>query len=111
MISYIVGLVAILVVFGNPIQQLLFPGSAQPGRSIPRPHLNESLLALDGPNDTKPVCAPDAYAVRILNREPLVMYIENFLSQDERDHLLDIRSVPATPLSCLTIQKMERRPS
>ncbi|KAH7160019.1 hypothetical protein B0J13DRAFT_581109 [Dactylonectria estremocensis] len=95
MISYVVGLVAIFVVFSNPISQLLFPdqaGRRQHAASTSRPRLNESLLAIDGPNATIPECAPDAYTARILHREPLVVYLEGFVSDEERQHLLDISS-------------------
>lgn len=45
------------------------------------------------PEDDRPLnCAwPDAYQVHILSREPLVIYIENLLSDAEADHLVDVR--------------------
>lgn len=45
------------------------------------------------PEDDRPLkCArPDAYQVHMLSREPLVIYVENFLSDAEADHLVDIR--------------------
>ncbi|KEY67156.1 hypothetical protein S7711_03016 [Stachybotrys chartarum IBT 7711] len=89
MISYIIGLAAVVLLFANPISQLLYPQQTGITSSL-RPQLNESLLALDGPNDTAPECHPDAYAVRLLRRDPLVLYIEHFLSEDERGHLLEI---------------------
>ena len=46
----------------------------------------ESLIIPD-PNLT---CDPSKYNVRILSREPLVVYIEGFLQTDEADHLIDI---------------------
>ena len=93
MLSYIVALVAGLIFFANPISQLFYPKqprTAAPNLS-PHPRLNESLLAIDGPNATAPECPPDAYVARILSREPLVVYLENFLSDHERKHLLEIR--------------------
>ena len=33
-------------------------------------------------------CIPPAYSVRILSYDPLMMYIENFISKQERDYLL-----------------------
>lgn len=91
MISYIVGLVAVLLIFSNPISELLFPGQAGRPHVSPRPQLNESLLAVDAPNATVPACPPDSYTARILHRAPLVVYLEGFLSADERRYLLDIR--------------------
>ncbi|CAI4219195.1 unnamed protein product [Parascedosporium putredinis] len=40
---------------------------ARPARTA-RPQLNESLLALPGPNDSSIACPPDAYAVHIYSR-------------------------------------------
>ena len=96
MFSYIVGLAAFLVVFYNPISQLLSPEAVPQLRRTPRPQLNTDLLALedDGTaNVTSNGCGADAYSVHIYSREPLVLYIEGFLSADERAHLLEIRLV------------------
>ncbi|KAI1496727.1 2OG-Fe(II) oxygenase family oxidoreductase [Biscogniauxia marginata] len=93
MFSYIVGGIAFLLFFYNPIVQYL--SSAEPARlpRIPRPRINESLLAIDAANETLSSlanCPPDSYAVHILSKAPLVIYIENFISEAERTHLLDI---------------------
>jgi prolyl 4-hydroxylase len=90
MLSYIVGLVAFLVFFLNPLTQLLFP-STRPAARSPRPQLNESLLAIDSPNQTALDCPPNVYSVHIFSKFPLILYLENFLSASEREHLLDIR--------------------
>ena len=95
MLSYIVAIVAALLFFSNPIARYFYGDDWQRSTSIhkhsPRPKLNESLLAIDGPNSTAPDCPADAYVARILRREPLVVYLENFLSDEERKHLQDIR--------------------
>lgn len=107
MLSYIVALVAGLIFLANPISQIFFPRDEQSRfqrrgsshRLSPRPKLNESLLAIDLANATAPDCPPDAYIARILSRAPLVVYLENFLSEDERRHLLEISEplfVPST---------------
>lgn len=93
MLSYIVALVAAFLFLADPISRYLSPSGRvkhSPNLS-PRPRLNESLLAIDGPNATAPECPPDTYVARVLSREPLVVYLENFLSDDERRHLLEIR--------------------
>ena len=92
MFSYIIGLVACVIVFYNPLMQML---STSPPRLIrtPRPPLHQDLLALESPNKTS-LCKPDAYRVHVFSREPLVLYIENLLTLDERQHLLEIRCVP-----------------
>ncbi|KAI8634575.1 hypothetical protein F5Y19DRAFT_117209 [Xylariaceae sp. FL1651] len=91
MLSYVVAGLAILL-FYNPIYQYLTTGH-EPRRlpRTPRPPINESLLAIDTSNKTAPPsCIPDAYSVHIFSKAPLVVYIENFLSLDERRHLLEI---------------------
>ncbi|KAI1768955.1 hypothetical protein GGR53DRAFT_317940 [Hypoxylon sp. FL1150] len=92
MFSYVVGGLAIFLFAYNPILQFLNLQPPEPSRlpRTPRPRINESLLAIDSPNQTAPACSPDAYAVHILSKAPLVIYIENFLSGDERGHLLEI---------------------
>jgi prolyl 4-hydroxylase len=99
-VTYVVGLVAFIVLFYNPILESISPTAAKPQiRRRPRPQLNSDLLALEGedvenPNLTSTGCPPDAYSVHIYSREPLVLYIEGFLTPDERAHLLDIRFDP-----------------
>ena len=90
MLSYVVALVACAIFFANPIMRLFSSDVRRAVRS-PRPQLNESLLALPGPNDSAIACPVDAYGVHIYSREPLVMYIENFLTAAERSHLLEVR--------------------
>jgi prolyl 4-hydroxylase len=89
MLSYIVGLIAFLLFFLNPLLQMLWPSSS-PYRTT-RPQLNESLIAIDSPNQTAPECLPGSYSIHIFSHYPLVIYIENFLSVAERKHLLEIR--------------------
>lgn len=92
MVSYVVALVAFVVFFADPIARRLSPSAGRMVRT-PRPEMNESLLAIDRPNETMAGCPalPDYYDVHIFSREPLVLYIEGFLSPEERSHLLDIR--------------------
>ncbi len=91
MLSYVVGFVAFLIFFVNPLSQMLFPSNGVSRTS--RPQLNESLIAVDGPNDTALDCGPDSYSLHVFSTQPLVLYVEKFLSLAEREHLLDIRSV------------------
>ncbi|KAI0194161.1 hypothetical protein F4808DRAFT_464572 [Astrocystis sublimbata] len=92
-ISYFVAILAFLLVY-DPINRYLTSGyEPRPLPRTPRPRINESLLALDTSNETVLSCSPDAYSVHILSKAPLVVYVENFLSLDEREHLLEIRRV------------------
>ncbi|KAI1202677.1 hypothetical protein F5X97DRAFT_286905 [Nemania serpens] len=91
MFSYIVAGLAFLLLC-NPVTQYL-TGSQEPRRlpRTPRPPINESLLAIEADDGAAGLnCGPDAYSVHILSKAPLVVYIENFLSLDERNHLLAI---------------------
>ncbi|KAM5345470.1 hypothetical protein ACJ41O_011332 [Fusarium nematophilum] len=91
MLSYVIGFIAILLLLSNPISDYFYPDRvSRRNVTSPRPKLNESLLAIDAPNATAPGCLPDSYVARVLNREPLVVYLEGFLSDEERKHLLDI---------------------
>lgn len=48
---------------------------------------NESFIATDEPLS----CPSHSYNTYILAHEPLIIYIENFLSESESKHLLEIR--------------------
>ncbi|KAI2612071.1 uncharacterized protein GGS25DRAFT_473677, partial [Hypoxylon fragiforme] len=89
MFSYIVAGLAILLFLYNPGTQHISPRPNRLPRT-PRPRINESLLALDTANQTAPECSPNSYSVYILSKAPIVIYIENFISEDERSHLLEI---------------------
>ncbi|KAI1429304.1 hypothetical protein F5Y12DRAFT_478269 [Xylaria sp. FL1777] len=92
MFSYVVAGLAILLFFHDPLTKYLTADlEPRPLPRTPRPRINEALLAIDTGNETALLdCAPDAYSVHILSKAPLVVYIEGFLSLDERSHLLEI---------------------
>lgn len=91
MFAYVVAFLAFLVLY-NPIVQMLSPEQVPRIHRTPLPRVNESLLALEDDADgTALQCPEDSYSVHIVSKEPLVVYIENFLSVDERSHLLEIR--------------------
>jgi prolyl 4-hydroxylase len=89
MFSYIVALAALLLFFYGPISQYLSPAPRRMQRT-PRPPINEDLLALEL-NSSSLGCPHDSYSVHIYSKQPLVLYFENFLSPQERAHLLEIR--------------------
>ncbi|KAI0417282.1 2OG-Fe(II) oxygenase family oxidoreductase [Xylaria grammica] len=92
MFSYLLASLAFVFLFYDPVTKYLTAGQ-EPQRlpRTPRPQINESLLAIETGNETALLnCSPDAYSVHILSKAPLVVYIENFLSLDERKHLLQI---------------------
>lgn len=55
--------------------------------------LNSDVLSLDDgtPFTCDPETSSDAYRLHILSQSPLVIYIEDFLSKKEADHLVNIR--------------------
>ncbi|KAL1895551.1 hypothetical protein Cpir12675_003189 [Ceratocystis pirilliformis] len=72
------------------ISAILYSQSAPKNLSrAPLPALNEDMLAIPSSNDTLG-CPPDQYSVHIYSKEPLVIYIENFLSTSDQEHLLDV---------------------
>ncbi|KAK0645890.1 2OG-Fe(II) oxygenase family oxidoreductase [Cercophora newfieldiana] len=93
MLSYVFGFLAFMLVGYNPLIQFLqglsSPRTPQIVRT-PRPQLKEDLLALEDRNHSN-ICSQDPqYSVHIFSREPLVIYVENFLTLEERVHLLEI---------------------
>ncbi|KAK3896861.1 prolyl 4-hydroxylase subunit alpha-3 [Staphylotrichum tortipilum] len=97
MITYLLALLPVLFFFADPLSQL-FSSSCErpvpPLRRLPRPRLNTDLVALEADNYT---CDPHAYQVHVYSRAPLVLYVENFLSVEERKHLLEISEPLYTP--------------
>ncbi|EAQ91413.1 hypothetical protein CHGG_03348 [Chaetomium globosum CBS 148.51] len=94
MFNYLLALIPILLFFANPISQLFAPSTPRIHR-LPRPQLNEDLLALEEPSNY--TCPPHPYIVHVVSRAPLVLYIEDFLSLEERRHLLEISTPLYTP--------------
>jgi prolyl 4-hydroxylase len=89
MFSYLVAVLAIVLLYG-PVMQLLST-APPPIRRTPRPQVNETLLAIEDVTNQTLQCPRDSYVVHVFSKAPLVVYIEHFLSADERSHLLQIR--------------------
>lgn len=49
---------------------------------------NASWVALESPDFDPKSCATHRYSTYIISHEPLVVYIENFLSSKESEHLV-----------------------
>lgn len=99
LVSWLVYLIPLYIFIGVPILSQLFPGSSPEtvfdyAADIETSGLNLTDSSALSPADDVPADCPGAeYKVHILSHEPLVIYIENFLSDDEADHLVDIRYV------------------
>ncbi|KAI0396901.1 hypothetical protein F5Y17DRAFT_417276 [Xylariaceae sp. FL0594] len=94
-ITYTVALLGVLILLiHDPLTRYLTSGlEPRPLPHTARPPVNESLVAADDDGTAwsgLENCVQDAYSVHIVSRAPLVVYIENFLSVEEREHLLEI---------------------
>lgn len=98
MLGYIAALPLLYVFVYLPISNSYF-GTSQRPQGQHAATLNSSFIADDQPLS----CPPHSYNTYVLSQEPLVIYIENFLSADESRHLIEIRyfsqdsSYPAFP--------------
>jgi hypothetical protein len=86
MLGYLVALLPLYIFLWLPLSQIIY-GTSKGSSHNQTIHLNNSLIASDEPLS----CSPHNYNTFILSTEPLVIYIENFLSVEESKHLLDIR--------------------
>lgn len=89
MIGYIAALVPVYIFLYLPLSQYILGGSKEAVQTKIIP-LNSSFIASNDPVS----CSPHSFNTHILSNEPLVIYIENFLSSEESQHLLKIRSEP-----------------
>jgi prolyl 4-hydroxylase len=100
MIGYILALLPLYIFIYLPISQLLFPSSnpststRSSSTSSHEDTFNSSFIA---PEERHLICPPHYYSTHILSREPLVLYLENWLSEDEILHLIETRSAPPPP--------------
>ncbi|KUJ19286.1 putative prolyl 4-hydroxylase subunit alpha-3 [Mollisia scopiformis] len=85
MLGYIAALPLLYMFVYLPISNSYFGTSPRP-QAQHVAILNSSLIADDVPLS----CPSHSYNTHILSQEPLVIYIENFLSPDESKHLIDI---------------------
>lgn len=93
MIGYIFALLPIYVFLYLPVQHML-SDSRDDSAKFRGTAYNASLIASDEPLD----CPAHSYNTLIVSRQPLIIYIENFLTREESKHLLDIRH--ACPSLC-----------
>jgi len=101
MIGYIFALLPLYVLVYLPLSHML-NGSRTKSTNHGAISFNESFVATDEPL----FCPSHDYTTHILSLEPLIIYIENFLSANESIHLLTIRYSPnlvsqtSRPTSC-----------
>ncbi len=96
LVEYLVFLVPLYLLVGAPIRRALFgdPTVPEEGRRAGFQNAAEipaSLLKSLALPDPDLRCPEHAYKARIYSRDPLVVYLEGFLSEEERRHIVDIR--------------------
>jgi hypothetical protein len=89
MIGYFLALLPIYIFIYQPVSQFFFPSSSSHGRNDLT--FNASFIA--PPEDPNLTCPDHKYVTHILSREPLVLYLEGWLAEEEIGELLDIRYV------------------
>ncbi|TVY28487.1 Prolyl 4-hydroxylase [Lachnellula hyalina] len=89
MLGYIAALLPLCVLVWIPLSNVIF---GTPQKQKPSDHqnvlFNSSFIATDEPLS----CPPHNYNTFILSQEPLIIYIENFLTAEESAHLISIRT-------------------
>ncbi|EAU35189.1 conserved hypothetical protein [Aspergillus terreus NIH2624] len=66
-----------------------------PPEDLEYPVLDPNILSLD--DGVTVDCPTDAYRLHLLSRDPLIIYIEDFLSDAEADHLARLGYLPSPP--------------
>jgi prolyl 4-hydroxylase len=90
-ISYILALLPLYVLVYLPLSRIIFPSQVPLSNNLA---YNSSFIATEDAELFNPAsCPKHSYETHILSLEPLMVYIENFLSVKEREHLVSIRSV------------------
>jgi prolyl 4-hydroxylase len=92
MIGYFLALLPVYVFLYQPISQFFFPSSLQGRHGL---KFNASFIAPT--EDPSFICPEHRYTTQILSREPLVLYLEGWLGEEEIGELLDIRYVLQVP--------------
>src|SRR4051794_34623390 len=85
MIGYFFALLPLYVLVYLPLSYLFYGSPARSDLAIST--LNSSLIASNDPLS----CPSHSYNTHLLSHEPLIIYIEKFLSTEESKHLLVIR--------------------
>ncbi|KAG4423104.1 hypothetical protein IFR04_003741 [Cadophora malorum] len=84
MIGYIAAILPLYIFVYLPISSSLTGTTQRP--AVPITQFNSSFIATNEPLD----CPSHSYNTHILSVDPLIIYIENFLSSAESDHVLKI---------------------
>jgi prolyl 4-hydroxylase len=90
MIGYFFAIIPLYVLVYVPLSQIIFGSGVKRQFEDESPlELNSSFIATDDPL----FCPSHSYNTYILSHEPLMVYIEGFLSPNESEHLVRVRYV------------------
>lgn len=84
MLLYAFALIPFYILIWVPLSQMIFGRQALLDEPL---DLNSTWIASDDP----PSCPDDSYKTFIISREPLMIYVEGFLTEKESRHLVDAR--------------------
>ncbi|KAF2138502.1 uncharacterized protein K452DRAFT_321071 [Aplosporella prunicola CBS 121167] len=107
-IQYLFYTVVLYVLVGAPISRILFNPRATESADTVTEFINSDRLAIP---DESLVCPEHHYQTHILNRDPLVIYIEDFLSGEEAKHIIDISEENFKPSTVWTGDEERLDPS
>jgi prolyl 4-hydroxylase len=90
-IEYLLLSIPLYIFVGSPLLKVLAPSifGVSDTENYQSFEKTDSLVL----PDENLACAPHNYNVRILSREPLVVYIDGFLGQKEAEHLVNVAYV------------------
>lgn len=84
-----IGILAVLyIVFGNSISTTVFPQTKE--ETVDLPVSQDHIESLVYP-DPKMQCPQKPLDVHIFSNNPLIIYIPTFLSDEESQHMIEIR--------------------
>ncbi|KAF2427745.1 hypothetical protein EJ08DRAFT_735963 [Tothia fuscella] len=98
--KYLLFGVPLYIFIGAPLLKIVAP-SFYGSSDLANYQSFENTDALVFP-DNNLVCAPHSYNVRVLSREPLVVYIDGFLSRNEAQHLVNAAEENYKPSTIFT---------
>jgi hypothetical protein len=100
MIGYFFAIIPLYVLVYVPLSNIIFGSGVK--RQLEEEsslELNSSFIASDDPL----FCPKHSYNTYILSHEPLMVYIEGFLSRNESEHLVKVRYVYGSCFVFLTL--------
>jgi prolyl 4-hydroxylase len=86
-LEYVLLCIPLYIFIGSPLLKVIAPSFfGSTGDATYQSFENTDALVFP---DEGLSCPPHTYNVRVLSREPLVVYIDGFLSEKEADHMIN----------------------